>query len=339
MSQMQWYDGQGQGPDATPTSPDLVDMKRQEKPEWKSRFVTPKNVFMGAGSVLLTMLAIVPIWNSIILLQDSNYIFWAGRAVPQWVMVFCVLIIFLYATTVGCFLRRGQGAVPIEQTIMMVANIYITLFGLFLMLVSLPLTHQAQLTYTNLLHRCEYSEQTHRLFEYSQVLQNIRAQPACAKMYSIEDCPGYEEAAPFTPFLKGMENNFRCAGFCYRPPPTVAAAAGPAPSPAGAPAPGPAALLSMKQSIRHLRSDQVALATEATNEEASESATWAMPTYPPTLFSDQNFQASCEGMAARDMKNFAGDIGQQTFMQGIYLVLIAVMTGFLKLLNFCIPKH
>jgi hypothetical protein len=57
--------------------------------------------------------------------------------------------------------------------------------------------------------------------------------------------------------------------------------------------------------------------------------------YPPTLFSDANYQASCEGMAGRDMKNFAGDIGYQMFYQGIYLVLIAIATGFLKLAGFC----
>merc|ERR1719258_231454 len=61
-------------------------------------------------------------------------------------------------------------------------------------------------------------------------------------------------------------------------------------------------------------------------------------TYPPTLFSDANYKASCEGMAARDMRNFAGDIGFQTFYQGIYLVLIAIATGFLKLIGFCVRR-
>jgi hypothetical protein len=43
-------------------------------------------------------------------------------------------------------------------------------------------------------------------------------------------------------------------------------------------------------------------------------------------------------MSARAMKNVAGDIGQQTFFLGLYLVLIAVMTGFLKLFGFCFRK-
>jgi len=326
---MAWYPGQaGPGPASRSDPSELGDASsKRAKPDWKSRFVTPKSLFMSVGCTLLGMLAIVPIWNAVILLQDSNYVFWVGRRVPNAIILCCVLIIFVYAATVAVFFRKSQASVHTEQTMMMLASIFITSFGLFLMLASVPLTHQGELTYTNLLHRCDNSEQTHRLFEYSQVLQNIRATPACAKLYSVEDCAGYEEAAPFTNFLKGMEANFRCAGFCYHPP--VAAAAGPsAPAPAAAAAsPAPAeALISTR-----LRSRQVSLSTEVSTDKLT-----AAIEYPPTLFSDQNFQASCEGMAARDMKNFAGDIGQQTFYQGVYLVCIAVMTGFLKLMGFCV---
>jgi len=288
-------------------------LKNPGKADWKTKYVTPKNLFMSAGCTLLTLLAIVPIWNAMTLLQDSNYVFWAGRAIPQWIIVICVSIVFLYAGTVQFFFTRAHAAAHVEQTIMIIASIYITLFGLFLLVVSIPLTHQAELTYTNLLHRCDGSAQTQRLFEYSQVLQNMRATPACANKYSIEECNGYEEAAPYTSFLKGMENSFRCAGFCYSPP---------------APAFTQPRLLSVKQQVRH----------EALATEASRATTASASTHPPTLFSDLNFKASCEGMAARDMKNFAGDIGNQTFFQGIYLLLVAVATGLLKLMGMCMHK-
>merc|ERR1719356_609026 len=92
-----------------------------------------------------------------------------------------------------------------EQTIMMIANVFITLLGIALMLVSLPLSRQSVATYNNLMHRCDYSPQTHRVYEYSQVLQNIR------------QSPGYEDAHPYTSFLKTIENELRCSGFCYVP--------------------------------------------------------------------------------------------------------------------------
>jgi hypothetical protein len=40
-------------------------------------------------------------------------------------------------------------------------------------------------------------------------------------------------------------------------------------------------------------------------------------------------------MAARDIKNFAGNIGQQLYLQGLFLVIVAAVTGLLKLVSFC----
>lgn len=309
-----------------------------EKPDWKNKFVTPKNLFTSIGCALLAILGVVPIWNSLILMMDSNYVFWAGRWTPQWIIIVSVCIIFLYALTVHAFFRKPVAMEHTEPTIMMIANIYITLFGIFLMLVALPLTHQAELTQTNLLHRCDHSEQTQRLWEYSQVLQNMRATPECAKKASVEDCAGYEAAAPYTNFLKGMENNFRCAGFCYKAPPIVGGASMGAAAPGPAPAPAASAnLLSVKRHTHKDHVSQVALIAEDASAK-DPVLTYVNNAYPPTLFSNMNFQASCEGMAARDMKNFAGDIGQQTFYQGIYLIFIAVVAGFLKLLGFCVRK-
>jgi len=311
---MAWYPGQT-AQAAGPQQGDALKIS-QGKPDWKAKLVTPKSIFTSAGCFLLTLLAIVPLWNATTLLQNSNYVFWADRSIPYWIIVVCVGIVLLYAASIQLFFRNPHDQKQIEQTIMIVASIFITLFGFFLMVASIPLTQQAELTYTNLVHRCGSSEQTHRLYEYSQVLQNIRATPACAVKYSVEECAGYQESAPYTNFLRGMENNFRCAGFCYT-----------------APAVGfkQATLLSSKQSVR-----QQSLATDAAQTEKRSLPSPNM--YPPTLFSDLNFKSSCDGMAARDMKNFAGDIGNQTFFQGIYLIFVAIVCGFLKILSFCMRK-
>mmetsp|Transcript_54588 Transcript_54588/g.108635 ORF Transcript_54588/g.108635 Transcript_54588/m.108635 type:complete len:364 (+) Transcript_54588:66-1157(+) len=322
----------------------------------QKRLFNPRNVFIGTGIVLLTMLCTVPIWNALALLSDFNYLFWAGSDIPTWMVSCCLVIIVLYTVTVTLFFSAARPQVQTEQTIMMIANIFITLLGLVLMLISLPLSRQAISTYNNLMYRCDYSEQTHRLYEYSQVLHNIRRTPLCAEKYTVEECPGYEEAKPYTTFLKEMEGTFRCSGFCYRPS-------------------GNAALIESKlepESDRYLankghRQDRitplnlgyapqagqvVTLAKAMGGALAKEShragqvppstvgrVTEATITYPPTLFSDANYQASCEGMAARDMKNFSGDVGFQTFYQGIYLVLIAIATGFLKLVGFCVRRE
>jgi len=307
-------------------------LKIQMKSDWRSHMLAPATTFILAGSFFLIMLGVVPIWNACSLLQDFNYVFWAGTRTPHWIIVVCVLIVFLYAVTAGVFFRRGNAPAQTEQTVMMLANVFITLFGLFLMISSLSLEWQANSTSDNLLHNCDTSIQTHRLYEYSQVLQNIRATPACAEKFSVEECVGYQDSAPYTGYLKKLENSFRCAGFCYRPKSASSSTQN--------------SLIDLNQQARQRHTDHVtplALETEgaSTKEmglEASESESRASATYPPTLFSDAGFKTSCDGMAARDMRNFAGDIGIQMFYQGVYLVIISVATGFLKLMGFCVRK-
>merc|ERR1719364_248336 len=313
------------------------------------RTFSPENIFIGTGILLLTMLCVVPIWNAASLLHDDNYVFWSGRAVPLWLISLCVVIIVLYVITILSFFTYSRPSVRTEQTIMMIANIFITLLGLVLMLISLPLSRQSIETYNNLMHRCDYSEQTHRMYEYSQVLHNIRARPDCVKKFSVEECNGYEPAAPYTSFLKAMETDFRCSGFCYKPNPLAGApAAAPAAAPPAkvAPAPGGATKSLAQQHTNsvtrrlnrhHHHEDKVTPLEVALNQQGVSAMSEASQ-YPPTLFSDANYKASCEGMAARDMRNFAGDIGFQTFYQGIYLVLIAIATGFLKLIGFCVRR-
>jgi len=47
----------------------------------------------------------------------------------------------------------------------------------------------------------------------------------------------------------------------------------------------------------------------------------------PTLFSRANFEASCDGSAARDMKQFATAAAEQVFFEGLILVAISATIG------------
>jgi len=291
----------------------ILKAQMQSKPAMMSSMVGKTAIFTLGGSLLLLLMSICPLWNAASLLHSFNYVFWAGRRLPTTIIVVCICIIVLFAFTSGLFFRRSianQG----EQSIMMVVNIFVTLFGLFLMLTAMPLQLQAETLSHDIMFDCAFSEQTHRLYEYSQVLQNMRATPECAKKFSVEECAGYQSSPPYTDFLKNMESEFLCAGFCYKAP----SAATPA-----------AQLLSMDEDVAQSR--VLALAAEAAVSSAAKS-------YPPTLFSDSNYQASCNGMSALNIKNVAGDIGEQTYYQGVYLILIAVLTGFLKLFNLCVRK-
>jgi len=398
------------------------------------RLLDTQMTFICVGVLLLAMMCIVPIWNATALMSDENYVFWVGRATPVCIITLTLGLVVLYVATVFIFVGCARSQFS-EQTVMMMANIFITLLGLILILMSLPLTREAVETYTTLMHQCDVAPQTHRLYEYSQVLQNIRGIPECAAKYSVEECLGYEDAVPYTSFLKSMESRYRCAGFCYHP--TSADATLAAPFQTFGPAPGNSfcggdylastSVLSMpgcqakcREDVRckyfsywatgkshwcHTTARCDTLERDGDHvvwiysrqERAAESGRWELAqeaegdfhqdnatsgraaghqtasrrhvdhvthvstlqldgngaqapatarqepltasAYPPTLFSDANYHASCEGMAAREMKNFVGDVGAQTFYQGVYLVFIAICTGFMKLVGFCAQRE
>lgn len=86
-------------------------------------------------------------------------------------------------------------------------------------------------------------------------------------------------------------------------------------------------------------------ASEAVEKEAVEKEAAATPadplyqypvyTYPPTLFSNANYQASCDGMAARDLQFTALTTGSYIFVEGIIIVFSSVALGLAKLLSMC----
>jgi len=203
-------------------------------------------VFVSLGVLLL----ILPVWNAMALMTDANYVFWIGRRVPIWLAEACVIIFVLYLVTVLTFFRKSTASQHNHGNILLLANVFVMLLGMTLMLISLPLQRDTMDAYNSLMYRCESSDMTHRMFEYSQVLYNIRQSPECQELYSVEECPGYEEAAPFTNFLKAMESDFQCAGFCFRAVPFVAAS----PAAAPAPAPSPASFAELRKEPHRLAS-------------------------------------------------------------------------------------
>lgn len=300
------------------------------------------HVFTWTSILLLGTLMVIPIWNACSLLVDENYVYWAGRTVPAVMISACIGIMTVYVVTMLLFFKWARPSVrSSEQTVMMIVNMFITLLGLTLMLVSLPLSRQAADTYIALTHRCDYDDQTHRTYEYWTVLHNIRSQPECATATSVEECDGYEQAPPYTTFLKTLESQFRCSGFCWKPaptPPVAAASSGDAATTTAAPAPAAngTTLVAIRphtrhSTVTHRKHHMLSFLQEGTADAP------ASP-FPQSLFSHTLAQASCEGMAARDMRNFAGDIGYQTFYQGIYLVVVAIITGFLKLIGACLAR-
>jgi hypothetical protein len=373
--------------------------------------------YVWGGAFLILMMTVVPVWNMSVLLADFNYVFWAGIHVPRCLIISCVGVIFLYVLFATAVLRRRQSRMP--ETIMNTISMFVLLMGFILIVFSIPLQQQVDRTTNNLLYHCRESEQTHRTYEFTKVLQNLRKSPACAKLWSVEQCSGYEEANPYTDFIKDMENKFKCSGFCnkmklkkvkliikvikkiirrkiirhrylhhgrfphfpgmpgYVPPgnfPKYPLALGETSAEVQGQSDEAAATAEAinmdvymdaktenqiyaeagnhmdAQTWAEVESDLAYNLTKADRSEAlaavvaeakggndavSSAQTKMALEYPSTLFSDADYEASCDGMSARELLATAGDISFQTFYLGCYWILICTVTGMLRMSGAC----
>lgn len=319
---------------SAPVKPQLVDQGASASPPSSAPFNSGQ-VFLFTGIFMLGTLVMIPVWNSVALLSDATFIYMSGSLQPTLIIVACVSVCVMYAVTVAIFFRTSRMEVQTEQSILMIGSLFLALLGVLLLLLSTPLHRSADEGYQGIWNNCQFGA-PRGLYDSSQALHALRATPGCRSMQSIEECQHYQPTeAALT--LKAMEAGFRCSGFCYQPLPAGNASAS---SEAAPPSPEEASMMqTQSRTVRaaaHGGQQGLAEAVERQHRARQEPrAPPAFAPYPPTLFSQANFQASCDGMAARNMRNFAGDVADQTFYEGVMLVIVSIIIGFLKLLGFC----
>lgn len=267
-----------------------------------------KNMFLAMGLTLLSMLCFLPIWDSIDMLLNINYAFWGQRGLPITVIIVSCLIVLFFFFTTEAFFGRWKNELHTTQSLVVMASLFITLLGLVLVLVSLPLSQKAIETHNDIVYQCGNTEATRKLKDYYTGMLTLRKTPECAKKYSIEECAGYVEEKPYSGYMKAMETNFRCSGFCYN-------------------LLGQVSMLQVN-STHEATSGQQANSTDKTRYRFASLMQSVDPIrYPPTLFSNANFEASCDGAAARNLINFARDTGYQMWYMGIVFIAISICMG------------
>jgi hypothetical protein len=168
-------------------------------------------LFVWGGAFLFAIICIVPIWNSLRLLLNPNYIFWFGSKLPSGIIAGCLLLILLYVVAMHMILTCG--VFKTDHTVLLLT--VVILFAIMFVTCSLPLFGRTVALKNDLMYECQHSPITHRTYEYYHVLHNIRAQPECSAKDSVEYCVGYIDSPPYTTYLKQVETNFRCSGFCF----------------------------------------------------------------------------------------------------------------------------
>jgi len=311
-----------QGPplDAGFASQSLADMSMPLAP--RQGIPLTKNMFRCAGASLLLVLCALPVWDAFALLNDFNYTFWAGRNQPFALVLVAIVLFIVFFITADGFFREMPHQHRTTQTLAMIASIFVTCWGLSLVLVSMPVALKANNAHNMLLYQCTTDQSSASLRLHYAELLGLRLQPACATMYSVEDCSGFVEKEPYTSYLRALELNYQCSGFCYVPSETLAASTASSALPQVDAAAGSAAFL--RRAPPAVPSAGAGLVVV---NHTKPSDPFSDIVHPPTLFSTVNFQVTCDGAAARQLVNFAVSLANESWFIGITCIALAIVMG------------
>lgn len=274
---------------------------------------------------MLFVICCLPLWDAWTLMQDFNYVYWSGNGWPVLVVAALILIIVIFLFSTEATFNHAGPDLRDTQTLVMVVSLFITMIGLLLVLVSMPITARTTEAHNMLLYQCSSSPDAQTLRAHYSSLLTLRKTSDCSQKYSIEECDGFEEIAPHTQYLRALETEFRCSGFCYEASNTAAVEAN-----------ATALMTTMVKTLESGARPQspVILAGGEQNAAAKQKKIRG-PTlsangevaFPPTLFSNGNFKVTCEGAAGRQLITFAKDTAYQGWVIGVTLIAMSIVMG------------
>lgn len=269
----------------------------------------PDRTFLFVGSFMLAMLVLIPIWNSVALTWDPIFMHMVGASTPTLMVFSCGTVLCVYIATIVLWFRLSSPYWQNERSVLLIASLFLLALGFVLLMLSQPLAHSAAVAYQDLWDNCQFGETTKALADTSQALQVLRAEPGCLEKPSIEECEGFE-TSPAALVLKALEAHYRCSGFCFQ-----------SATPVGRLGSNASLLIGITSTVSSVADPVLPGSIE-------------FVPYPPTLFSKADYEAACDSMAARSMKYSVGDIANQTFYQGIALIIVSITINLMKYASF-----
>mmetsp|Transcript_40322 Transcript_40322/g.106958 ORF Transcript_40322/g.106958 Transcript_40322/m.106958 type:complete len:327 (-) Transcript_40322:36-1016(-) len=284
-----------------------------------------KRSFVFLGIFALALLWFLPVWDTIWMVKSYNFTYWLGSRLPMWIMsvaVATIIVFFFVAETRFARWASIPHRITTQQTLVTVLTVFITCMGLVLILTSMPLSTKALKASNSLVYECQYSTLTRPTYLVYMELLALRETEDCAARFSIEDCSGFKLSAEVE-YLRYMEGNLACSGFCWTSPDVSTAQT--------------AATVSNRTSYLQVDHGHFLESREAVEEEhslafdaASMISTKDANVYPTTLFSNANFKTSCEGAASRNLTLLARDVAQLWWYLGMSLIVLSVFMAFSK---------
>lgn len=263
----------------------------------------PSTVYFFVGLFVLGMLCMVPVWNAIALKYDEAFLMFLGTLFPNLILLVCGGVVLLYGLAICCFVA-SQSRMQSDSTMLTIGTCFLTLLGVLLLVVSSPLRTTIYSTSNDIWANCQFGAATHDYYDTAVTLNALRAQPECKALPSVEQCAGYV-SSPEATKLKEMEATWHCSGFCYESP------------------------------NAELQGEMAALGGLSLPFCRDAPPPCKTSPFPPTLFSQRNDEVSCDGIAARDINTFGKEVADQSFYEGVCLVIIALLIALARLLGMC----
>jgi len=319
------------------------------------------------GVVLLMVVSLNPVWDSAVLANSKTYVYFLGASLPITIIVFCCSVCGFFVLAMLLLAGCGRQKANLEPCMYLFTST-ITVLGLGLLFFSQNLQLTGHATYHDLMASCNISARTVPLVNTYDVLLRLRLRPDCLQKESVENCKDFQPNQPYTDFLKQLELEDKCSGFCYvknqftigntSQPPLTAVLAQQAvfkvlESKMGR-KPGRAVrnakrqetqgvfLLSANQTLSRSivgDGDDTPLWEKIPkgdgNTEQNMMATGWMDAYPPTLFTNANYKTTCQGAAAREIRFTAMESGYLMYLTGVALLVSAIIIGFVKTASLC----
>jgi len=288
-----------------------------------ARKPVPIKVFITTvGTILIALVVLLPLWNSLRLITQETVVYFMGTYWPTWCIVGCCAAVLLFPLLVQILFLRAGLDVKKSYHILLLMSVVTAALGLGLVVLAAPLTAHTQNVVRDITYNCDSSINTRALQESYMVLHKLRSNPDCAALPTVEDCAGFQSDT-YTSFLKTMETDFKCSGFCYNAP--VAAKAD-----MGGTAP---ALLGVSGKFANAVMKQLSQANQTQLTETELMPGQLPVSTPPTLFSQANYDATCDAMAAWTLQYTSGQVAVMYFQEGAALLLATAILGFFKALS------
>lgn len=268
----------------------------------KQQDVSPASLpFVISGTIIAVLMIGIPSWNAVVLLSDvilMQFVRWWWSAA---MLVTCFFLLLFVLSTLCLFTHCGRQEVKSDPAHVSVASMLVTLYGAILVLMSFPLAEMNSTLKQEVLFSCGAGRHTHTLYEEFLFLSHLRADPDCASQETVETCAGYTETSESL-FLRTLENDLRCSGYCYQ---------------------------SLGSGLEVVNIPYAAGLSMALGWGFNGSHSTAV--YPPTLFTQENWKASCSGMSLRYVDSFLNGISDETFWEGVMLCFVCSLSGFLMM--------